>query len=41
MKKLKRDDESSKVDLPDSTIKLKRKNDLLSQFEIKLEELRK
>ncbi len=41
LKKLKKDDESSKVDLPDSTIKLKRKNDLLSQFEIKLEELRK
>jgi len=41
LKKLKRDDESSKVDLPDSTIKMKRKNDLLSQFEIKIEELRK
>ncbi len=41
LKKLKIDDESSKVYLPYSTIKLKRKNDLLSQFEIKLEELRK
>jgi hypothetical protein len=41
VKKLKKDDESSKVDYPNSTIKLKKKNDLLSQFEIKLEELRK
>ena len=30
LKKLKKDDESSKVEIPDSTIKIKRKNDLLS-----------
>jgi hypothetical protein len=36
---LKKDDESSKVDFHDGT--MKKKNSLLSQFEVKLEDLRK
>ena len=35
------EDESSKIDLPDSTIRVKRKTDIAGQFDVKLEDLRK